>query len=158
LVYFRDPLPYKPGSYHKTTFVIENNVSSLKYQINIVRQKKTSLVEHKWYIIWRVPGFVFLLLRICRAPKPHEDPTLIHQNRKFYTIYNRDRCTIFNNWRQTTTMYMYLRGGSRHFHALFISETIFFFKYQKIPRRNSKRKLQDMVKRKMTRTKLEIFC
>jgi hypothetical protein len=39
----------------------------------------------------------------------------------------------------------------------FISETI-FFKYQKIPRRKSKPKLKDMVKRKMTRTKLEIFC
>jgi hypothetical protein len=39
LVYFRDPLPYIPGSYHKTaTFVIENNVSPLKYLINIMRQ------------------------------------------------------------------------------------------------------------------------
>jgi len=27
-----------------------------------------------------------------------------------------------------------------------------------MPRRNSKQKLQNMVKRKMTRTKLEIFC
>jgi hypothetical protein len=33
-------LPYIPGSYHKTTtFVIENNVSPLKYLINIVRQQ-----------------------------------------------------------------------------------------------------------------------
>ena len=29
---------------------------------------------------------------------------------------------------------------------------------RKIQRRHSKRKLQTMVKRKMTRTKLEIFC
>jgi hypothetical protein len=28
----------------------------------------------------------------------------------------------------------------------------------KIPRNNSKRKLQNMVRRKMTRTKFEIFC
>jgi hypothetical protein len=31
LVYFRDPLPYIPGLYRKTTtFVVENNVSPLK--------------------------------------------------------------------------------------------------------------------------------
>ena len=35
---------------------------------------------------------------------------------------------------------------------------ISFKKNQKIPVSNSKRKLQNMVKRKMTRTKLEIFC
>ena len=35
-----DPLPYTTGSYHKATpFVIENNVSSLEYIINIVRQQ-----------------------------------------------------------------------------------------------------------------------
>jgi L,D-peptidoglycan transpeptidase YkuD (ErfK/YbiS/YcfS/YnhG family) len=32
-----------------------------------------------------------------------------------------------------------------------------FSENQKIPRRNSKRKLQNMVKRKLTRTKLEIL-
>jgi len=37
-------------------------------------------------------------------------------------------------------------------------KTISFKKNQKIPRRNSKQKLQNMVKRKMTRMKLEIFC
>jgi hypothetical protein len=38
-VYFRDPLPYIPGLYHKTTtFVIENIVNLLKYLIHIVRQ------------------------------------------------------------------------------------------------------------------------
>jgi len=37
-------------------------------------------------------------------------------------------------------------------------KTICFKKNQKIPRHNSKRKLQYMVKRKMTSTKLEIFC
>jgi len=36
-------------------------------------------------------------------------------------------------------------------------KTICFEKNQKILRRNSKRKLQNMIK-KMTRTKLEIFC
>ena len=36
---------------------------------------------------------------------------------------------------------------------------IFFFKKnKKIPSRNSKRKLQNMVKRKIARAKLEIFC
>ena len=34
--------------------------------------------------------------------KLHEGLTLLHQNRKYYTIYNRDRCTVFTNWRQTT--------------------------------------------------------
>jgi hypothetical protein len=36
-----DPLPYIPGSYHKTTtFVIESNaVSPLRYLINIMRQQ-----------------------------------------------------------------------------------------------------------------------
>jgi hypothetical protein len=28
--------------------------------------------------------------------------TLIHLNRQFYTICNRDCCTVFNNWRETT--------------------------------------------------------
>ena len=37
-------------------------------------------------------------------------------------------------------------------------KTTCFKKNQKIPRRNSKRKFQNMVKRKMTWTKLEIFC
>ena len=37
-----DPLPYIPGSYNKTTpFVIENNVSPLKYLINIVNKNDT---------------------------------------------------------------------------------------------------------------------
>jgi hypothetical protein len=35
---------------------------------------------------------------------------------------------------------------------------LFVLKYQKILRRNSKQILQDMVKRKMKRTKLEMFC
>ena len=54
---------------------------------------------------------------------------------------------------------MYLRGGSRPLHkgGRFISETILFKKYQKIPTHNLKRKLQEMVKRKMTKTKLEMF-
>jgi hypothetical protein len=36
-----DPLPYIPGSYHKTTtFVIESNAASpLMYLINITRQQ-----------------------------------------------------------------------------------------------------------------------
>ena len=40
--------------------------------------------------------------------------------------------------------------------AILFQKPFFFKKYQKIPRHNSKRKLQDMVKRKMTKTKLEI--
>jgi hypothetical protein len=48
-------------------------------------------------------------------------PDTYSRKQKIYTIYNRDRCTVFTNWRQTTMhdnvlMYMYLRGGSRHFH------------------------------------------
>jgi hypothetical protein len=39
-----------------------------------------------------------------------------------------------------------------------ISRTLVFKKNQKILRRSSKQKLQNMVKRKMTRTNLEIFC
>ena len=53
------------------------------------------------------------------------------------------------------------RGGSTHFHKKKRKsdfEAICFKKNQEIPGRNSKRKLQNMVKRKMTRTKLEIFC
>ena len=38
------------------------------------------------------------------------------------------------------------RGGTFYFQKPFF----FFIKYQKIPRRNSKRKLQDMAKRKLT--------
>jgi hypothetical protein len=39
-MYFRDSLPYIPGSYYKTTtFIKEYNVSPLKYLINIVRQQ-----------------------------------------------------------------------------------------------------------------------
>jgi hypothetical protein len=57
------------------------------------------------------------------------------------------------------------RGGPRHFHkgAIFSREkksdfkTICFKKNQKILCCISKRKLQNMVKRKMTRTKFEIF-
>jgi hypothetical protein len=50
------------------------------------------------------------------------------------------------------------RGG-----AVFFKEKksdfkiICFKKHQKIPRRNSKRNLENLVQRKMTRTKLQIF-
>ena len=60
------------------------------------------------------------------------------------------------------------RGGSSHFHkrggrAGFFKEKksdfkiICFKKHQKIPRRNSKRNFENLVQRKMTRTKLRIF-
>ena len=43
-----DPLPYIPGAYHKTTtFVIENNVSPLRYLINITRQQKPMVSEER---------------------------------------------------------------------------------------------------------------
>ena len=61
-----------------------------------------------------------------------------------------------------------IRGESRHFHKggggpFFLEKisdfkAICFKKNQKMPRRNLKRKLQIKVKRKMTRTKLEMFC
>ena len=41
--------------------------------------------------------------------------------------------------------------------AVLFQKPFFFKKYQTIPRHNSKRNLQDMVKRKMTKTKLEMF-
>jgi hypothetical protein len=127
-VYFRGPTTIY--TWFITTFVIENNVSPLKYLINIVRQTKPSLIEQKWYIIWWVPGFVcllffvafLLLLKICRAPLNYRKAWHTYSTKwKIYTIYNRDRCTVFTNWRQTTLfdnvqMYMYLGGGSRHFH------------------------------------------
>ena len=42
--------------------------------------------------------------------------------------------------------------------VVLFQKQFFFKKYKKIPSRNSKPKLQDMVNRKMTRTKLEMFC
>jgi hypothetical protein len=41
--------------------------------------------------------------------------------------------------------------------AVLFQKPFFLMKYQKIPRHNSKQKLQDMVKGKMTKTKLEMF-
>ena len=53
-----DPLPYIPGAYHKTTtFVIENNVSPLRYLINITRQQKPMVSEERWFIICWIPLF-----------------------------------------------------------------------------------------------------
>ena len=69
---------------------------------------------------------------------------------------------VIVNWPLT------IRGGSRHFHIsggpFFYRKksdfkTIYIKKNQKIPRGNSKQKLKkNMVERKMTRAKLEIFC
>jgi hypothetical protein len=50
-----DPLPYIPGSYHKTTtFVIESNAASpLRYLINITRQQNqvslTKMIQYIYY-------------------------------------------------------------------------------------------------------------
>jgi hypothetical protein len=41
--------------------------------------------------------------------------------------------------------------------VVLFQKPFFLKKYQKIPRHNSKQKLQDMVKGKMTKTKLEMF-
>ena len=55
---------------------------------------------------------------------------------------------------------IFIRGGGGPFFLEKISDfkAICFKKNQKMPRRNLKRKLQIKVKRKMTRTKLEMFC
>ena len=46
-VYIRDSLPYIPGSYYKTTtFVIENNVSPLSYQINKTNFHRTHMIHY----------------------------------------------------------------------------------------------------------------
>ena len=93
--------------------------------------------------------------QLCRAPKLHEGLAHLFTKTENFTqstteivvpssqIYDRPHCT---------TMYkctciseagpdISIRG------IRFISETIYLKKYQKIPRRNSKRKLQDMIKR-----------
>jgi hypothetical protein len=70
----------------------------------------------------------------------------------------RDRIFIFNNWRQTTMndnvhvsqMQIQTFPSSGPF---YFRNHLFVLKYQKILRRISKRILQDMVKRKMKRTK-----
>ena len=69
--------------------------------------------------------------RYVEPPKLHEGLPLIHQNRKFCTIDNRDRCPVFNNWRQNT-LYDNVHVSQRRIQtfpwggACFISETIFF--------------------------------
>jgi hypothetical protein len=122
-----DPLPYIYLVHIKTTtFVIENNVSPLKVPNKYRETTKPSLIEQKWYIIWRVPSFVCLFFfrwGYVEPPKLHVHEGLTHLFTKAenFTQSTRDHCTVFTNWRQTTLydnvqMYMYLRGGSRHFH------------------------------------------
>jgi hypothetical protein len=54
----RDPLPYTTSSYHKaTTFVIENNVSSLEYIINIMRQQNQVSYNNNGTLYGECPGF-----------------------------------------------------------------------------------------------------
>ena len=67
LMYFRDPLPYIPGSYHKTTtFVIENNVSPPKYLINIARQQNQVSQNNNYTLYGECPAL--FCLKICIAP------------------------------------------------------------------------------------------
>jgi hypothetical protein len=54
---------------------------------------------------------------------------------------------------------IFIRGGGPFFlEKISDFKAICFKKNQKMPRRNLKRKLQIKVKRKMTKTKLEMFC
>jgi hypothetical protein len=119
---------------------------------------KPSLIEQNLHIIWRVPlGFLVVFLGYVEPQKLHERLTQWFTKTENFTQSTTEivvPSSTIDDSPHCTTMYMYLRGESRHFHK----KSFFFLKYQKIPRHNSKRKLQNMVKRKMTRTKLEIFC
>jgi hypothetical protein len=109
-VYFRDPLPYIPGTYHKTpTFVIENNVSpQLRLGIFWYLKKMVSEIKrvpygNVWirlsetYIHCRAVGFVVncwirysdLCCRLCKifcfgkSVLPgtyHKTPTFVIEN------------------------------------------------------------------------------
>jgi hypothetical protein len=82
-----DPLQYIPGSYHKTTtFVIENNVSPFVVVL-----------------------FVFCFEDKQSSPKLHEDLT---QSTTEIVVLS----STVDDSPHCTTMYMYLRGGSTHFH------------------------------------------
>jgi hypothetical protein len=128
LVYFRDSSPYIPGSHYKTTtFIKINNVSTLKYLINIVRQQNQASLNKSDTSYGEC--LFFLFFRICRAPESTWMPANFTQSTAeivvaYSTIHDKAPCT---------TMYMYPRGGSRPFHngGRFITETIFFLKIKR---------------------------
>ena len=101
---------------------------------------KPSLIGQKWYIIWRVYAF----LGYVEPPKVNGG--LTHwftwtENCTQSTTEIVVQYSTIDDIPQCTTMHIYLRGGSRRFHngGHFISETISSYKYQNIPRRNSRK-------------------
>ena len=135
-----DPLPYIPGSYHKTTtFVIENNVSPLKYLINSVRQQN-QVSQNKNDTLY---GFVYF--EDMQRPKLHEGLTLIHRKQKILhnlqqrSLYRIQQLTTDHTVRQCTCISeadpdISIRGCPFYFR----NNWFFLQKYQKIPRRKSK--------------------
>ena len=85
----------------------------------------------------------FLFFRICRAPKVQEGLHIL-RNLQHKSLYLIQQLTTTHTVRQCTCIQdadsdLSIKG------AVLFQKT-FFFKYQKITRRDSKRKLQDMVK------------
>ena len=86
-------------------------------------------------------------------PKLHEGLTHLFTKTEKFTpstteiVVPSSQTTLYDN----VQMYMYLRGGSRPFHKgnpFYFRNHFFLKKYQKIPMRNSNRKLQENGKKK----------
>ena len=106
---------------------------------------------------------IHILGGYVEPPKLHEGVTHLFTKTEKFTpstteiVVPSSQTTLYDN----VQMYMYLRGGSRPFHKrnpFFFQKPFFFKEISKDTDEYSKRKLQDMVKRKMTNTKLDIFC
>ena len=126
-MYFRGPTTIYLVHIKTTTFVIENNVSPLKYLINIAR-------EQKW-----VPGFVCVFgffLWYVEPPKLHEGLTHLFTKTENFTRSTTEIVVLssqIDDRPHCTTMYkctciseadpdISIRG------MRFISETFFFYR------------------------------
>ena len=93
-----NPLLNIPGSYHKkTTFVIGNNVGPLDYIIYVTKTTQLSLIEKKNGTLYSEFGFFSFSENMKRPLKYMKASYTDSLNQKCYTIYNIDRCIVFNN-------------------------------------------------------------
>ena len=140
-MYFRDSPPYIPGSLYKTTtFIKINNVSPLKNLINIMRQHNQASQNKNDTSYGEC---LVLFFRICRAHESTRRPAHVTQstNRKIQQLMTNHtvrQCTCIPDADSDLSIKR----------AFYFRNHLFVLKYQKIPRRNSKRILQDMVKKK----------